>query len=128
MNYLKNTHKVIALITGLVLSSFTISQLTQEEDLIIGEWVSIEDNNWRLNFNNQGKCYDYYQGTLETTYVYSITEETANNGVVFSYLMLVNVNDIEEVYNYEINALSENDLALDYQGDLNEKLMLFEKQ
>ena len=44
------------------------------------------------------------------------------------YLNEVNVNDIEEVYNYEINALSENDLALDYQGDLNEKLMLFEKQ
>jgi len=128
MNYLKNTHKVIALITGLVLSSFTISQLTQEEDLIIGEWVSIEDNNWRLNFNNQGKCYDYYQGTIETTYFYSITEETANNGVVFSYLKLVNINDSDDVYNYEINALNENDLALDYQGDLNEKLMLFEKQ
>jgi hypothetical protein len=128
MNYLKNTHKVIALITIIMLSSFTISQLIQEEDLIIGEWVSIEDSNWRLNYNNQGKCYDYYQGILETTYFYSITEETANNGVIFSYLKLVNINDSDDVYNYEINALNENNLALDYQGDLNEKLMLFEKQ
>lgn len=128
MKYLKNTHKAIALITIIMLSSFTISQLIQEEDLIIGEWVSIEDSNWRLNFNNQGKCYDYYQGILETTYFYSITEETANNGVVFSYLKLVNINDSDDVYNYEINALNENNLALDYQGDLNEKLMLFEKQ
>lgn len=128
MNYLKNTNKIIALITIIMLSSFTISQLIQEEDLIIGEWVSIEDSNWRLNFNNQGKCYDYYQGILETTYFYSITEETANNGVIFSYLKLVNINDSDDVYNYEINALNENNLALDYQGDLNEKLMLFEKQ
>lgn len=127
MKHIKKIQKVILLVVVLVSSSFTIFQLTQEKDLIIGEWKSIEDNNWKLNFNNQGKCYDYYQGKLETTYFYSITEETATNGVVFSYLKLVNITDSNDSYNYEINALNEHDLALDYLGNLNESLMLFEK-
>ena len=124
---IKKIYKPLALIVVFLLFSFTILHLTQDRELIIGEWVSTEDNNWKLVFNHQGKCYDYYQGKLESTYTYSISEETADNGVVFSYLKLVEVSD-NDVLQYDINALDENNLALNFLGDLNEKLMLFEKQ
>ena len=48
MKHIKKIQKVILLVVVLVSSSFTIFQLTQEKDLIIGEWKSIEDNNWKL--------------------------------------------------------------------------------
>ncbi|UJH66291.1 hypothetical protein [Allomuricauda sp. SCSIO 65647] len=126
-NY-KKKYQAITIFTVLIFLSFSILPVTQDQQLIVGEWISIDDSNWKLKFNNQGKCYDYYEGTLETTYYYTVTEKTASNGVVFSYLKLVNINDSSDVYNYEINALNRNNLALNYLGDLNEKLMLFEKQ
>ena len=59
MNYLKNTHKVIALITVLMLSSFTISQLTQEEDVIIGSWSYINENNNKWIFTSDNCSWEY---------------------------------------------------------------------
>ena len=121
-------NKIITLFVLIIISGFTLSHLPQERALIIGTWTSQDDNNWKLIFNSDGKCMDYYEGIPDKTYNYFIAEETASNGVVFSYLKLVNVHDSSDEYNYEINSLTENRLALNYLGNLNEKLLLFEKQ
>lgn len=126
MKHIKKIHKAIALIPILLLSSFTILESNQEKVLIIGTWNYVNEPNNKWIFTND-KCSWEFNGDLIDVFTYQITEETATNGVVFSYLKLVNINDSNDSYNYEINALNEHDLALDYLGNLNESLMLFEK-
>lgn len=109
----------------IILLSFTQLKPIQEQQLIIGTWNYVGETNNKWIFTND-RCSWEYNGNLIDTFTYQITEDAADNGVVFSYLILQNV-DNNDVYYYEINALTEDNLALDYQGDLNEKLMLFEK-
>ena len=123
----QKTYKTLIIAIILALSSFTILQFKQEKELIVGTWNYIDEVNNKWIFTKDQCLWQYDNETIDT-FTYHITEETATNGVVFSYLKLVNISDSSDVYDYEINALNENNLALDYLGDLNEKLMLFEKQ
>ena len=42
------------------------------EEVIIGTWVSEEDNNWTIEFTQTGLYYDHYQGEYSDTYNYEI--------------------------------------------------------
>ncbi len=130
MKTLIKTNKIILIVVGLLaILSFTIMQLSQEEEEIIGTWVNTESVKSKWVFNTNGKCYDYYDNALTDTYTYSIREETSGNGKLkHSFLKLININDSTDEYEYEINALGEGKMSLDYLGDTSAKLILFDKQ
>lgn len=114
--------KIISLvITLMVLFGFTvIYQISKEENLIVGTWISKDEPQWKWVFNEYGKCFDYYNNQLSETYKWSI-ETTSPQcgqevpvGEVFSYLILVNVNDPKDEYCYEIFSLDEKILQIRY--------------
>ena len=126
MKNIKQVYKALTITVVFLLSSFTIIQLTQDRELIIGTWNYAGETNNKWIFTDD-RCIWEYNGEVINTFTYSISEEIADNGIVFSYLKLVRVGN-NDVFEYDINALDANNLTLDYQGDLSEKLMLFEKQ
>ncbi len=126
MKHLKITF-LIVLVFSLV--SFTIQQTSQgDKELIIGTWIPEGCSNCKLVFTQDGKLYDYVEGSLNKTYDYSIRESTAANGVTFSYLKKTNVNDSKDSSEYDINGLNETVMYLDYLGDRSTKLLKYTKQ
>lgn len=130
MKTLIKTKKVILIsLFTLTIFSFTMINLTQEEEAIIGTWINTETPEWKFEFKTDGKCYDYYNNQLEDTFSYSITQENSKNGkLTLSYLKLVNIKKSSEVMEYEINSLGENKMCLDYLGDKGTKLIYFTKE
>ncbi len=89
----------LLIIGYVVLSSFT----TPEED-IIGTWVSEEDSNWKIKFNDDGTCLWYYTNEITDTYTYTITTTTpqcgyeVKTGSEYNYLKLIDTNGGENCY------------------------------
>ncbi|MEB2781125.1 hypothetical protein [Algoriphagus persicinus] len=87
---------------------------------IIGTWVSTDDTSWKRIFKTDGKCYEYYGGQLQDTYVYSIKTGgvLCSKSIIqkpnISYLELINVSNSQDKYCYEIASLSQNYLQLIY--------------
>ncbi len=116
----------MVLLLGVVIgSSFTTLSSTQEKELIIGNWHYEDEVYNKWVFTND-KCFWKYNGDITDTFNYQITEAAADNGIDFSCLKLVDISN-NDVYEYEINALTEDHLTLDYLGDMSVKLMMFEK-
>ncbi|CAL2087592.1 hypothetical protein [Tenacibaculum sp. 190524A05c] len=113
----------------LSLASFTIIQTIQnDKELIIGTWIPEGCLECKLVFTTNGKLYDYYQGSIDNTYNYSISESTASNGVTFSYLKTVNINDPKDTNEYDINGLNDTVMYLDYLGDRSTNLLKYTRQ
>lgn len=127
---MKNKLKMVGIISLiLVLVSFTIITLQQDKSLILGTWVPEGSPNSEWIFKSDGKCYEYYQGQLDETYTYSINEVKSSNGkFTLSFLKTINVNNSSDIYEYEINGISDIEMYLDYQGDLNVKLLKFTRK
>lgn len=89
----------LLIIGYIVLSSFT----TPEED-IIGTWVSEEDSNWKIKFNDDGTCLWYYTNEITDTYTYTITTTTpqcgyeVKTGSEYYYLKLIDADGGENCY------------------------------
>lgn len=126
MKHLKATFLIVFLLT---LASFTILKVSEnDKELIIGTWIPEGCSECKWVFTNQGKLYDYYQGNIDSTYDYSISEFTATNGVVFSHLKITNVNNLLDTYEYDINGISDGEMYLDYLGDMSAKLSKYTKE
>ena len=118
---MKEIKRISLIVILTVIVGFSIvSQISQEKELIIGTWISVEDPEWKRVFNQDGKCFDYYNNQLNETYNYSIETTSPQCGINvttgsnFSYLKLVNVHDTNDIYCYEITNLGEENLALWY--------------
>ena len=112
---MKTAHKII---TGILIFSalgFTTYQLNQEDQLIVGTWVSEDDTSVQLVFTSDGLQKDIINGILLETYTWQITESQTPGGLIISHLILTNTEDPNDTYHYEINALSEERLVLVYQ-------------
>ncbi|WP_462253621.1 hypothetical protein [Ekhidna sp.] len=89
----------------------------QEDELIVGTWVSKEDSNWRFIFKNPKTCFEYYNGKLTEEYSFSISNSSPQcNKEVFvnqntSYLKLKSNSD-SEMNCYEIASLNDESLTL----------------
>ncbi|MEN8125890.1 MAG: hypothetical protein ABFR32_12265 [Bacteroidota bacterium] len=125
---IKTKKAIIITIVLLAIFSFTMIQLNQEKELIIGTWINSETPEWKWHFKTDGKCYDYLGGQLSDTYTYSITEEVSKNGKLkHSFLRLVNIYKANDEYEYEINTLNTNKLVLEYLDGSRSKLIYFNK-
>lgn len=107
---------------------FTVFKTLQEDQLIVGAWISTEEPNWKLVFHQDGKCYDYYKEELDTTYNWEITNDETPSGFKISYLTLVNTQDAEDVYEYQIHGIGEEGMHLEYNTGIGLSQLFFEKQ
>ena len=98
-----------------VLTSFTT--VFNQEASIIGSWISEEDSNYKMVFNGS-TCTWLYNGQPTVTYHFTLSNtspqcgETVPVTTEMNYLKLVNANNSEEQYCYEIYSLSETTLTL----------------
>ena len=96
------------------LSFLLFTQQNQEEELIKGTWIPEGCSTCQWVFKD-GKCYQYDEGRLDDTYYYEIYEGESSDGTLtFSFLKLTNVSDPNDVFEYEINGLSEEKMVLEY--------------
>ncbi|MDT7832220.1 hypothetical protein RQM59_07500 [Flavobacteriaceae bacterium S356] len=123
--------KLSILLLSILIASFTIYQLNQESQDIIGIWKSDDTPEWKLEFKNTGTCFWYYTGepTKEFTYSIETTTPQCNQNVPigdkFSYLKLVD-NSNQEQWCYEIFGLDQTGMQIRLLG--RSKSMFFTKQ
>ena len=102
----------------------------QDEELIKGTWIPEGCSTCQWVFAD-GKCYQYDEGRLDDTYNYEILEEKSINGkLTFSVLILTNVSDPNDVFEYEVNGISEDKMTLEYLGGTRStsSLLIFTKK
>lgn len=113
---------VCCIATGIIYPAFSryfspppppAQYIGQELSDIVGAWVSEADIKWKLIFNSNGKCYNYYDNILRSTTDYSISNTTPQCGENVlvdenkktSYLQLIdNVKNTHVCY--EINGIT----------------------
>ncbi|MCM2301308.1 MAG: hypothetical protein NDI80_01650 [Flavobacteriaceae bacterium] len=123
---------IMALILLIPIFSFTLFQLTQEKDLLIGVWFSVDSPNWKWEFKTDGKCYEHYENNLEAIYIYSIETTSpqcdieVDEGPSYSYLKISSTTDTEIFYCYEV--LSLNDEFLQIRALQSNNIITFRKQ
>lgn len=89
-----------------------------DNSTIIGIWVSEADNNWKLEFKQDGTCISRYSTTNTVTYNYSISNTTPQCSIVVpvetytNYLKLINAADTTDVNCYLINGINNTSLSL----------------
>lgn len=112
--------KIFLLLITIVYFSFSnFNEINQtEQTFILGIWQSTDDSNVKIEFKSDGTHYTYYSNELTGSYTYTIIttspicEQTVPTGSQFSYLKLINVNDSNDVYCYEIVSLDESDFDI----------------
>lgn len=122
---MKNLKLNYLMITIVMCASMMLSckaQVTDNEDyqnLILGEWVaegsSISD---KWVFLNDNTLQEFTNNQVDETYSWEIIEST-NSGVKSVYLELTNTTNPNDFYNYEISALTDEELVLIYQREEN---------
>lgn len=126
---MKKLKIIIVVFISFILYGFVTQQLNQDKELIIGTWLSDGSGSSKWIFTQDKKLKRINSDQLYKTYHYSIIEEKSiNRKLTFSYLKLININNNNEVIEYEINALGNGKMALDYLGDTATKLLYFTKE
>ena len=130
MKTLKRTSNLLlAALLFISTYSYTSAQENTEDKLIQGTWTFSDSPNTKWQFKDDGKCYDYLDDILLDTYSYTITEEKSENGKTSkSTLTLVNTNNPDETYMYNINKLNSGKLWLEYQVGFRDKYIVFKRQ
>lgn len=126
----KTTIKTI-LASLLFITSFgyTNAQEKVEDKLIQGTWTFSDSPNTQWQFKDDGKCYDYLEGILLDTYSYKIVEEKSENGEVKERILtLVNTENPDESYMYNINKLNTGKLWLEHAVGFRGKYIAFSKE
>ena len=131
----KTSSKIIGILLLISIVGFTISQssLVQEEkQLIIGTWICDGDNNWKIKFDNNGVCYQYYTNESSEEYTYIIDSEFSYSGLEHTFLKLTTVNskvsEVGEEIEYTINGLGERKMILEYNTGIGISYTHFTKQ
>ena len=130
MKTLKRTSKILlAALLFISTYSYTSAQENTEDKLIQGTWTFSDSPNTKWQFKSDGKCYDYLDDILLDTYTYTIVEEKSENGKTSeSILTLVNANNPDETYIYNINKLNSGKLLLEYTVGFRDKYIVFKRQ
>ena len=125
---MKTTIKALLGFLLITILGFAISNNPQERELIIGKWNSEGCSSCIWEFKEDGKCYDYYKGRLDTTYNWEITYHKTPSGLTFGHLTLINVDDPKDIYEYRINGLGEKGMHLEYNTGVGLSQLFFERQ
>ena len=130
MKSLKRTSQVLlASLLFIFTHSYTSAQEKTEDKLIQGTWTFSDSPDTKWQFKADGKCYDYLDDILLDTYTYSIVEDNSENGKIKqSVLKLVNSNNPDETYVYNIDKLNSGKLWLEYQVGFRDKFITFKRE
>ncbi len=105
------------LITFLLLvstSAYSQSTLVQQErQSIIGTWVIDNETNNKWIFTSSNTCEWKVNGVTIGLFTYSISSEFSPNGSEHTYLKLIKIDNVSEVYEYAINSLGNNKMTLE---------------
>lgn len=96
------------------------------ETKIKGKWINDKTPGWKWEFKSDGKCYNYYDGTLTKTFSYSIFTENTPSGRTLEFLKMVNINNQNE-YIYELDIFNDK-LTVVYVKGANQRPMVFTKE
>ena len=130
---MKNSKTTInsILVTLLFMAAFgyTNAQEKVEDKLIQGTWTFSDSPNTQWEFKDDGKCYDYLEGILLDTYTYSIIEEKSKNGETKQCILtLVNAENPDETYMYNIDKLNSGKLWLEHTVGFRGKYIAFNRE
>jgi len=130
MKSLKRTSQILlASLLFIFTYSYTSAQENTEDKLIQGTWTFSDSPNTKWQFKADGKCYDYLDDILLDTYTYTIVEDKSENGeITQSVLKLINTNNPDETYVYNIDKLNSGKLWLEYQVGFRDKFITFKKE
>ncbi|RSK41774.1 hypothetical protein [Mangrovimonas spongiae] len=116
---MKTAQRILS-VSILVIALLGFAQSQQqptEEELIVGTW-HIEENpsDYLFVVNNDYTATKEYGGDFETDYYsWQITESQTPSGLTVSHLILTNIANTDEQYDYEIDTLNNERLVLIYQ-------------
>jgi len=88
-----------------------------QDSTIIGTWISEEDNNWKIEFNDS-LCNWQYTGEPKLVYRYTIANTSPQCGISVpvdqysNYLRLTNVSDTTDQICYLLNGVTSTHLSL----------------
>ena len=130
MKSLKRTSQILlASLLFIFTFNYTSAQENTEDKLIQGTWTFSDSPNTKWQFKADGKCYDYLDDILLDTYTYTIVEDKSENGeITQSVLKLINTNNPDETYVYNIDKLNSGKLWLEYQVGFRDKFITFKKE
>ncbi|ERM84264.1 hypothetical protein P872_15895 [Rhodonellum psychrophilum GCM71 = DSM 17998] len=83
-----------------------------------GIWISTDDLKWIWEFKNDDKIYSFYNGKLINTYSFSFEKtspqcgQIVDEGPLFEYLKIININDSQDIQCYEILSKDEDILQI----------------
>lgn len=113
----------------------TPPSISDTKSQLVGTWISEDDINWRITFNERGTCrWDYIDNSINDTdffrfEVYNTTPQCSQEvrtDLNNHYLTLTDVEDLD-IYCYEILGVDSNSLSISTVG-LSVKNYLFVKQ
>ncbi|MDA9339704.1 hypothetical protein N9Q68_01900 [Polaribacter sp.] len=112
---MKNKIKVIAIIISMLLISFTAYQsivVQEKEHFIIGTWVIDGEDTNKYIFTSNNECKWEFEGSVTDEFNYSIESEFTESGLEIPIVILTNINNPNEIFEYEIIGLSETNMIL----------------
>ena len=109
--------RIKLLLVKVILLLFMLNIYAQEktdEEMLIGRWLCIEDSNSVIEFTIDGKCYWYYTGEDTDVYNYTFSKEKSESGVIFTDIILINIEDSNYKEEYTISNINKHYLQLEY--------------
>lgn len=102
---------LILLITSSVKSQSALVE--QEKIFIIGTWFIDNEVTNKWVFTADNTCKWEVNGVILDQFTYSINNGFSSNGLEHTSLKLININNSNEVFEYEINSLGDNKMTLE---------------
>lgn len=116
MKNFKSKIRIFAVIAiTAIITSFTT--LNNQDASIIGSWISEEDNNYVMVFN-ENNCTWLYSGQSTASFTFTLANTSPQCGEIvpvsneLNYLKLINTYNSQDQYCYEIYGLTETKLTL----------------
>ncbi|MDC7998639.1 hypothetical protein [Gilvibacter sediminis] len=118
MNRQVLTRLFLILLATFLSGAFINCSNADTENLLIGEWVSETDSNWRIEFDYDGRCFWHYEGEPTDEFEYNLSNESLQCGYSFpkadgqyEYLRLTD-REGRQTYCYEVLGIDQESLSL----------------
>lgn len=118
MKLLKQNNRYLKIIVGILFLTtvgFAIYQsqwLQERKQNIIGTWICDSTPEWKVEFTNNGISYWHYPGETTEEYNYTVNSEITQSGLEITFVKLINVNNPNDIIEYDINGLSNDKMVL----------------
>jgi len=118
MKLLKQNNRYLKIIVGILFLTtvgFAIYQsqwLQERKQNIVGTWICDSTPEWKVEFTNNGISYWHYPGETTEEYNYTVNSEITQSGLEITFVKLINVNNPNDIIEYDINGLSNDKMVL----------------